>query len=95
MTTDIHQIIVKPLMTEKTSRDQQLGKYWFVVAPEATKVAIRQAVEKIFKVKVSKVNVANLGGKRKRWGKKMGKTPDRRRAVVTLAPGEKIELAGT
>lgn len=92
---DRHQIIIKPIQTEKTSQDMALGKYWFLVAPAATKIAVRQAVEKVFKVRVTKVNISNLGGKYKRWGRNLGKTPDRRRAVVTLAAGEKIEFAGT
>lgn len=91
--TSLHEIIVRPIITEKSSRDQALGKYWFIVAPASTKIDVRNAVEKIYKVRVIRVNVSNLSGKVRRLGRTVGRKPKRRRAVVTLAAGDKIEMA--
>jgi large subunit ribosomal protein L23 len=64
----------------------------FRVDPKATKVEIRQAVEKIFKVKVRAVNVQCCAGKKKRFGRNVGRRPDWKKAVVTLHPESKIEI---
>ena len=91
--SDPYSIIRSPLLTEKCydlkDRNNQVA---FRVAPEANKVQIRQAVEKIFKVKVVKVNVMNVQGKPKRLGRNSGRRSDWKKAVVTLKPGEKIEI---
>ena len=70
-------IIIKPIITEE-------GKYTFKVAKKATKVEIRNAVEKLFGVKVLKVNTINVNGKTKRVRYKEGKTPDWKKAIVTI-----------
>lgn len=88
-------IIKKVQVTEKgTTLAEKQRKYFLVVEPSATKVDIRHAVESAFKVKVEKVNTLNCMGKSKR-GRNMryGRTPDWKRAVVTLKEGNKIELA--
>jgi large subunit ribosomal protein L23 len=69
-----------------------LNKYTFEVARGANKIEIRNAVEEIFKVRVVKVNTLWRRGKKKRRGQSVGYTPDRKKAIVTLAPGDSIEI---
>ena len=77
-------IIIKPIITEKSNSGIEEGKYTFKVAKKATKVEIRNAVEKLFGVKVLKVNTINVDGKTKRVRYKEGKTPDWKKAIVTI-----------
>lgn len=79
-----HDIIIRPVITEKSTGDAANGKYTFVVAPNATKTEIRQACEKIFSVKVLKVNTVNYDGKNKRQGVHQGFTPSWKKAIVTI-----------
>lgn len=90
---NIHDVIVRPLVTEK-SHDQldRLGAYTFVVAKDANKIEIAQAVEKAFNVKVTDVRTMRYAGKAKRMGKHAGRRPSWKKAVVTLAQGDSIEL---
>ncbi|WP_122625996.1 50S ribosomal protein L23 [Lucifera butyrica] len=85
-------VLIRPLITEKATSLMQENKYTFVVAPKANKVEIRQAVEQIFKVKVLAVNTIRVMGKTKRMGRFEGKRPDYKKAIVKLAPGERIEF---
>jgi large subunit ribosomal protein L23 len=87
------EVIVRPLMTEKSMRlkDEQ-NAVVFQVPRDASKVEIRQAVEAIFNVKVKDVRTAIVPGKLKRMGRFQGRRPSWKKAVVTLAPGHKIEL---
>ena len=78
------EIIIKPIITEKSSDDMQDGKYTFRVNKNATKVEIAKAVEKLFEVKVLKVNTISVRGKQKRVGVHTGKTPDWKKAIVTI-----------
>ena len=78
------EIIIKPIITEKSSDDMQDGKYTFRVNKNATKVEIAKAVEKLFEVKVLKVNTISVKGKEKRVGVHTGKTPDWKKAIVTI-----------
>ena len=78
------EIIVKPIITEKSSMDIQEGKYTFKVNKKASKVDIARAVEKLFEVKVLKVNTMNVRGKEKRMGATSGKRPDWKKAIVTI-----------
>ncbi len=78
------EIIVKPIITEKSNMDMQEGKYTFKVAKKATKVEIRNAVEKLFNVKVLKVNTMTVKGKEKRVGVHRGMTSDWKKAIVTI-----------
>ncbi|MBN2283932.1 MAG: 50S ribosomal protein L23 [Deltaproteobacteria bacterium] len=90
---DMYSIIKKPVITEKSTFLREDGnKYIFEVASDATKVDIRAAVEKIFKVKVVDVHTISMKGKRKRLGRTMGRRKDWKKAVVTLAPGNSIEV---
>ena len=78
------EIIIKPIVTEKSSIGLQEGKYTFKVAKKATKVQIAQAVEKLFNVKVLNVNTMTVKGKEKRVGAHAGKRPDWKKAIVTI-----------
>ena len=87
------QVVVRPLMTEKGMRlKDERNVVTFQVVPDANKVEIRQAVETIFNVKVRAVRTSVVEGKLKRMGRHQGRRPSWKKAVVTLAPGHKIEL---
>jgi len=77
-------IIIKPIITEKSNEEIQFGKYTFEVSKKATKIDIAKAVEKLFEVKVLKVNTMTVKGKEKRVGRNTGKTPDWKKAIVTI-----------
>jgi large subunit ribosomal protein L23 len=95
---DARDVIVSPRITEKSMANALGQQYSFVVHPEATKTQIRHAIEEIFKVNVVKVNTVNIGGKRKNFARRgirtEGRTKDYKKAIVTLKPGQKIELGG-
>lgn len=86
-----YQIILRPLITEKNTTMMLFNKYSFEVVREATKPQIKQAVEHIFGVTVTKVHTMNMRGKRKRRGREFGYARDWKKAIVTLAEGERIE----
>lgn len=90
----LHRTIVRPLVTEKTSaRYQSHGEYVFEVATDATKPAIRQAIERLFGVKVTGVWTMQMRGKpRKNMGRTSGIRPRWKKAVVTLKAGDKIDI---
>lgn len=77
-------IIKKPFITEKSNTEMSSGKYTFVVDPKATKTEIKNAVEKLFQVKVIQVNTMNYEGKNKRMGVHQGRRPDWKKAVVKI-----------
>jgi large subunit ribosomal protein L23 len=86
-----HHLIKGPIITEKThTQKEAANKLTFQVAVKANKIEIRKAIEDIFKVKVLGVNTVHVRGKEKRLGKTSGMRPDWKKAIVTLAPGEKI-----
>jgi large subunit ribosomal protein L23 len=90
---EAHQIIKKPLITEKSTRQKEEGnQIAFVVDPRAGKIQIRQAVEKLFKVKVLSVRTMNVTGKKKRMGKFLGRKSDWKKAIVKLREGDRIEF---
>ena len=89
---DIHRVLLKPTITEKSTILQETGKYTFEVAPRANKVEVKEAVERSFNVTVLDVNIAMLRGKRKRYGPRQVKQPDVKKAVVTLKRGDRINL---
>ena len=82
-------IILKPVITERSMDDLQAGKYTFKVAADANKTEIKKAVEKLFDVKVAKVNTLNVNGKAKRVGRYAGKTSDWKKAIITLTADSK------
>jgi large subunit ribosomal protein L23 len=92
---DAHDVILAPVVSEKSyDLIENLNTYTFLVDPRSNKAEIRDAVESIFEVKVLRVNTMNRKGKTKRQGWKMGKRKDTKRAVVTLAAGNSIDLFG-
>lgn len=89
----LYQIIQRPVITEKGTDDTaDRNAYHFRVPCDANKVEIRQAVETLFKVKVRAVNTMHVGGKMRRRGYVAGKTPQWKKALVTLKPGDTIEI---
>lgn len=78
------EIIIAPIITEKSNDGLNEGKYTFEVNPKATKIDIKNAVEKLFEVKVLKVNTMTVKGKTKRVGYHVGKTSDWKKAIVTI-----------
>jgi large subunit ribosomal protein L23 len=90
---DPRHVLIRPLMTEKTMQQKEaLNTVAFRVRPDANKVEIRAAVESVFNVKVTAVRTAAYEGKLKRMGRFQGRRADWKKAVVTLAPGHKIDL---
>jgi large subunit ribosomal protein L23 len=87
-------VLLKPVISEKSYRLADDGKYTFIVAPDANKTQIRQAVEAVFTVRVTGVNTSNRPGKRRRTRYGWGKRPDTKRAIVSLAEGDRIDLFG-
>ena len=90
----IHYDIVKALLrTEKSTLHEPQGKYLFLVDKSSNKIQIKEAVEHLYKVKVKEVNTFVSKGKLKRVRYQIGKTPDLKKAIVTLKEGQKIEVA--
>jgi large subunit ribosomal protein L23 len=96
-TKNPRDVIIRPVVSEKSYAAYDENVYTFVVAKDANKVEIRQAIEAIFNVKVTNVNTLNRSGKRKRnrrtggWGNRVGQ----KRAIVSLAEGQTIEIFGS
>lgn len=95
---DARDVIIAPRITEKSMADALVNQYTFVVHPHATKTQIRHAIEEIFKVNVLKINTVNVRGKSRNFARRgvktSGKQSDTKKAIVTLKPGQKIELGG-
>jgi large subunit ribosomal protein L23 len=91
---DASQVLLKPVVSEKSYRLMEDGVYVFVVAPDATRIEVRLAVEQTFGVRVTNVNTLNRKGKlrRNRRTNTIGKRPDTKRAIVTLVSGDRIDL---
>ncbi len=85
-------IIIRPLVSEKSYSQIEKGKYSFSVHPRAEKIEIKRAIEELFNVEVTKVNTMNMKGKPKRQGYTRGKTSNWKKAVVTLKEGHRIEF---
>jgi large subunit ribosomal protein L23 len=90
---EAQKIVRRPLITEKSTDQKELHhQYVFEVDRDANKIEIQSAVEHLFKVKVLSVRTSNVLGKMKRLGRKFGKRPDWKKAVVTLKEGDRIEF---
>jgi large subunit ribosomal protein L23 len=89
---DYRDIIIKPVVTEKSMNLLADNKYTFIVDKRSNKTEIKNAIEDIFKVRVEKVYTMNVKGKPKRMGKSVGRTSDRKKAIVSLKSGQKIKL---
>lgn len=88
---DAREVLVRPVISEKSVGKVEENKYSFWVNPAANKIEVKAAVEKMFKVHVEDVRTINVHGKMKRVGRYTGKTPDRKKAIVTLKAGDRIE----
>lgn len=95
---EARDVIIAPMITEKSMTGTSFSQYSFEVHPRATKTQIRHAVSEIFKVDVVKINTVNVAGKQKNFARRgvrtSGKQSDWKKAIVTLKPGQKIELGG-
>ena len=85
-------VLKKPIVSERSMGLAEQSKYSFYVDPNANKIEIKYAVQELFKVTVTDVNTMNVQGKAKRMGKHVGRTANRKKAIVTLKSGDKIEL---
>ena len=96
MSRDPRDIVIRPVVSEKSYAQYDANVYTFVVAGDANKIEIRHAIETIFDVKVTNVNTVNRKGKRKRNRRTggYGSRPDSKRAIVTLSEGDAIEIFG-
>lgn len=92
--TDHRDVLIRPVVSEKSYALLDEGKYTFVVDTRANKTQIKQAVQAVFEVKVTGVNTINRQGKRKRTRTGFGKRADSKRAIVTLAEGDRIDIFG-
>ena len=92
MNLTAHDIIIRPIITEKSSYLMALNKYTFEVHRDANKIQIRNAVEEVFNVKVASVNTINVKGKLRRRGASKGYTRSWKKAVVALKPDQHIEF---
>jgi large subunit ribosomal protein L23 len=93
--SDIRNVILAPIVSEKSYSLIDQNAYTFLVHPDANKTEIRQAVEQIWDVRVVSVNTVNRKGKSKRFRYSVGKRKDTKRAIVKLAPDDKIEIFGS
>ncbi|KUN99107.1 50S ribosomal protein L23 [Streptomyces caeruleatus] len=92
--TDLRDVLIKPVVSEKSYALLDENKYTFIVAPGSNKTQIKQAVESVFEVKVTGVNTINRQGKRKRTRTGFGQRAGTKRAIVTLAEGDRIDIFG-
>ena len=88
----LYDVIVRPVVTEKTTRAAEQNKVVFKIAPKASKADVKAAVEAIFNVTVTKVNTINVEGKMKKFRGQDGQRDDLRKAIVTLAAGQTIDF---
>ncbi len=90
-----HEVLFRPVLSEKALSTVEVGKYAFYVHPKANRTQIKDAVEQVFDVEVVKINVSAVRGKIKTMGRHKGRRPERKKAVVTLKEGQRIqELEG-
>lgn len=92
VSSDAYRVLVKPLVTEKATNLAASNKYVFVVSEGANKISVAKAVESLYGVKPIKVNISNVSGKRVARGRIRGQRNDWRKAIVTLAAGQSIEI---
>ncbi|HEX6328190.1 MAG TPA: 50S ribosomal protein L23 [Jiangellaceae bacterium] len=91
---DHRDVLIKPVVSEKSYGLLDENKYTFIVRPDANKTEIKIAVEKVFNVKVTGVNTLNREGKRRRTRFGVGKRPNTKRAIVSVAEGQRIDIFG-
>jgi large subunit ribosomal protein L23 len=89
-----YRVLVRPHVTEKTAVQEALGKYTFIVAPNANKTLVVEAVREVYGVKPAAVSIVKIQGKEVRRGKQSGRTKDLKKAIVTLKPGDSLPTGG-
>ena len=92
MSNDLTQVLIRPLLSEKSYNESDLNKYRFQVRIDANKLTVRRAVEKMFGVEVVDVNISRVHGKKKRTGRHIHRKSDWKKAVVTLKDGESLDF---
>ena len=92
MSNDLTQVLIRPLLSEKSYNESDLNKYRFQVRIDANKLTVRRAVEKMFGVEVVDVNISRVHGKTKRTGRHIHRKSDWKKAVVTLKDGESLDF---
>ncbi|MBI4340529.1 MAG: 50S ribosomal protein L23 [Chloroflexi bacterium] len=85
-------VLVRPVVTEKSTLLQEKDKYVFEITPRANKILVKEAIQRAYNVKVMDVNILKTRGKLKRFGRRVVRTPDVRKAIVTLQPGDRIQI---
>lgn len=85
-------VVIRPVVSEKSMGLMEENKYTFIVDPKANKLEIKHAIQELFKVKVEKVYTMKVRGKKRRQGRFEGYQPDRKKAIVQLKAGDKIEI---
>jgi large subunit ribosomal protein L23 len=85
-----HQILARPLISEKGTMLASRGRYVFVVAPKANKTEVKKSIERVYGVNVESVNIVKVPGKQRRYGRSVGRTSNWKKAIVTVKAGEKI-----
>ena len=88
----LYQVLLRPLVTEKSTLLQERDKYVFRIALGANKVMVREAVQKVYDVKVTSVNIVRTPGKTKRYGPRKVRRPGTKKAIVTLKQGDRIQI---
>lgn len=86
-----HDVILAPALSEKAVTGIEHGKYVFYVHPDANRTEIKDAIERVFEVEVVKINLLKVRGKIKRMGRYAGRSPERKKAIVTLQAGQRIQ----
>jgi len=89
---ETYEVLRRPIVTEKTTMQSEQGIYTFEVDRRANKLQVKEAVEKGFGVEVVSVNIINMPGKPRRWGRRVSRTPSWKKAIVKLAEGQRIEF---
>ena len=95
ITPCMYDVIECPVITEKSQGASEHNKVVFYVAPDATKNAVKKTVEALFTVDVKKVNIINEKGKTRRFRGRLGKLKDQKKAIVTIAAGQSIDITST
>lgn len=91
-TGEAYRVLIKPLITEKASSLGMFNKYIFEVAPHTSKIEVKKAIKKVYGIAPIKVNIANVSGKKIRYGRTEGWTKHWKKAVITLPQGQKIDI---
>ena len=87
-----NRVVLRPIVTERSTALQDQNKYVFEVALNATRGMVKQSIEQLFNVRVLKVNTLRRPGKTRRFGPRLVRSPERKKAIITLQPGDKIPI---